>query len=143
MGYCVTVIECKFSILSSNFDAALSAIKSLMSNEDKMSGGSFSGGKQIERWFSWVATEEVIHAKTLMEALWAWRWEPALDEAGNIEYLYFQGEKWGDDDKLFRAIAPFVKCGSYVAFRGEDGLMWRFLFEGGKIKEQTAEIVWR
>jgi hypothetical protein len=140
MGYCVDQIGANFRIASENLDKALAAVKALMGEEDKMSGGSYEGGRLTERWFSWVTTEQVIHAKTLAEALWAWRWEAVVDEDG-VSAIYFNGEKWGDDDKLFQALAPFVKCGSYISFRGEDGCMWQFYFEGGKMKEKQGRVI--
>lgn len=140
MGYYVEQIGGKFTILSENFDRALSAIKALMKNENEMSGGSWSGGKQTERWFAWVNTSTVLEATTLADALTEWRWEPEENEEG-IYLINFRGEKWGDDDKLFHALAPFVKCGSYISFRGEDGALWQFYFEGGKMKEKEGRVV--
>jgi hypothetical protein len=140
MGYCIDQIDSKFTILSENFDRALSAIKALMKNENEMSGGSWSGGKQTERWFAWVNTSTVLEATTLADALSEWRWEPEQNEDG-IYDIIFRGEKLGDDDKLFRALAPFVKCGSYISFRGEDGALWQYYFEGGKMKEKEGRVV--
>ena len=142
MGYYIDVIEQKIVIKKENFSSILETIKNLTKNEDNMSGGSWGGGASIQRWFSWVSTDAVIQARTVAEALSAWRWEPHMNKDGDITYLYFRGEKLGDDAVLFKAIAPFVDKDSYVAFRGEDGLMWRYIFDGEKMAEQQARIVW-
>jgi hypothetical protein len=142
MGYYINQEECNFTILKENFSPCLDAIKGLMSQTNKMPGGSWSGGVQTDRWFSWVNTERVLSAETLVDALYAWRWDASLDSNGNIEGIYFLGEKAGSDDDLMEVIAPFVKCGSYIQMRGEEGEIWRWFFKGGKMYQQEAKIVW-
>ena len=61
---------------------------------------------------------------------------------GEIVNLEFDGEKSGDEDILFRAIAPFVESGSFIEMRGEDGCQWRCLFHKGELHEIYPEIVW-
>ena len=100
MGYYINQEEAQFVILKENFSRCLDAIKGLMSQTDKMSGGSWSGGVQTARWFSWVDTESVLSAETLVDALAAWRWEASLDKDGNIDDIYFRGEKAGSDDNI-------------------------------------------
>jgi hypothetical protein len=140
MGYCMDMQDCKFHIPAAHFADALAAIKALMHNTEAMTGGSWSGGVMVERWYSWVNTNEVLEAETLSDALAAWRWEAHLSENGDVTYLYFRGEKSGQDDVLFRAIAPYVTSGSYVCMRGEDGALWRWYFEGGRCIEQEGRV---
>jgi len=117
----------EFFIKKENFDKALVAIKALANETKKMSGESSNG----EHWFSWVDDYEFVEAKTLAEALTAWRWEPQLDEDGNINDIFFNGEKLGDDFVLFEEIAPFVKENSFIEMNGEDGTIWRWVFTDG------------
>jgi hypothetical protein len=142
MGYFIHQEECEFVILKENFSRCLEAIKSLMSHTDKMTGGSWSGGVQTDRWFSWVDTESVLSAQTLVDALYFWRWDASLDGEGNIGDISFRGEKAGADEELMNAIAPFVKCGSYIQMRGEEGEVWRWAFKSGKVQEKYAKLVW-
>lgn len=142
MGYYINQESANFTILKENFSRCLEAIKGLMSQTDKMTGGSFSGGKQTDRWFSWVNTDSVLSAQTLVDALDAWRWDAKLDNDENIYHIFFRGEKAGSDDNLMKAIAPFVKCGSYIQMRGEEGEVWRWFFKGGKMYHQEAKLVW-
>ena len=129
MGYCMNQRYSKFFISAKNKDATLEAIKGL--------------AKQFpDEHFSWVTPEQFLSAKTLEEAMDAWRWEIDLDEKGNVEEISFCGEKIGDDKLLFDAIAPWVKKGSYIEMQGEDGEQWRWNFDGKTCKEQNARIVW-
>jgi hypothetical protein len=142
MGYYINQEEAQFVILKENFSRCLDAIKGLMRQTDKMTGGSWSGGVQTDRWFSWVNTDSVLSAQTLVDALAAWRWDAKLDNDGNIYHIFFLGEKAGSDDNLMEVIAPFVKCGSYIQMRGEEGEIWRYFFKGGKLRHQEAKILW-
>jgi len=126
----------EFSIKKENFEKALAAIKALANETGKMGGGSSSG----ERWFAWTTTNEYVEAETLTDALEAWRWEPDFDEEGNINNIYFNGEKLGDDTVLFKAITPFVEEGSFIEMSGEDGSIWRWVFEDGTCHEIPVTI---
>jgi len=141
MGYCMKMRDINFFIAKKNHEKALAAIKALKEMEDKMGGGSISYDGNVKRSYAWVTTEDYANAKTLEEAMNAWRWEATLDKDGNIASLYFTGEKLGDDEILFNAIAPYVKKGSFIDLEGEDGTIWRWKFDGKKMKEVTARIV--
>lgn len=130
MGYYMTQQDSKFIIESRNHKKALAAIKALI-------------GK--ETWgdhFAWVDTSGFKKAKTLSAALAAWRWDAKMDEDYNIIGIDFGGEKLGDDEVLFRAIAPFVEPGSFIEMRGEDGCLWRWLFEKTGFRQQDSRVVW-
>jgi len=130
MGYCMTQEWAEFKINSKNHKDALKAIKAL------------AGKETCGDHFSWVDTKCFLEAKTLLDALDTWRWEAETDNDGNIVGIQFTGEKIGDDMMLFKAIAPFVESGGCIEMRGEDGYMWRWLFDGGGFREQGAKIVW-
>jgi hypothetical protein len=143
MGYYMNMRECEFHIAADKKDDALQAIKELSKDESRMSGGSFGNGGKKEAWYSWVTTSEFVDAKTLEDAIGAWRWEVETDEeTGDITYIYFQGEKLGDDEVLFSALAPFITEGGYIEMSGEDGHLWRWAFTEGTLCEQVAEIIW-
>jgi len=135
MGYCMNQQEATFTIKPSNLAGALASIKAL------------AGGETIKdasgRHYSWVSTEDFVKAETLSEAMNAWRWHVTCDEeTGEVENILFEGEKLGDDPKLFNAIAPFVEPGSYIEMQGEDGSLWRWFFDGKTCKEKQAIVSW-
>jgi hypothetical protein len=56
--------------------------------------------------------------------------------------IHFEGEKIGQEDLLFEAIAPWVRDGSYIEMSGEDDAMWRWFFHAGECHEVTPTIIW-
>ena len=111
----------------------LDAIKSLHGKETI---GDASG-----RHFSWV-NHNFYESNDLEEIMADWRWEVFFNGNGDINEIEFVGQKIGDDEILFKAIAPFVEDGSYIEMCGEDGLMWRWEFKDGRLIEKTAHITW-
>ncbi len=144
MGYCVELLDSKFEIKAEKARAALKAIKALDPARDTGSGGS-SGGSfnfKTEVWFAWVITEEYKKARNLAEAFEAWRWGLSVNYNGDWSDIAFNGEKYGDDDIFFDAIAPYVTPGSYIEMLGEDGARWRWVFDGKTCKQVHATVSW-
>ena len=143
MGYCMTQRDASFSIPREKYEDAIKHLRTLMTEEGKMSGGRFARGGCEARWFSWVDTKEAIaqlDKEDLQGFLWQWRWEAEEDETG-ITSIMFHGEKLGDDDHLWAALAPFVTEGSTIDMEGEDGTLWRWSFEGGEVHEKAGRVV--
>lgn len=136
MGYCMDQKHSAFKIKKENFAAALEAIKGLALQASQIGGGSSRG----EKGFSWVSTEEFTTAGTLKEALSAWRWETNESKEGDIDGIFFNGEKLGDDQTLFETLAPYVEAGSFIGMEGEDGAIWRWFFDGKNCFEESAEV---
>jgi hypothetical protein len=134
--------EAVFFIAEKDKAAALKAVKALANDTSKMSGGRYEGGQKKQAWYSWADTNTFANAKTLEDAMSEWRYCPETDEDGNISNIYFEGEKIGDEAALFKALAPFVKSGSYIQMHGEDGSIWRWCFDDGKFDEKSARMVW-
>ena len=92
--------------------------------------------------FSWVSYPDGGF-ETLADAIDQWRFETEYNENETaLVITYFVGEKLGDDEVFFHAIAPFVKSGAVVECYGEDHAAWRYLFEDGKCIEQQGKVVW-
>jgi hypothetical protein len=142
MGYYIQQTDSDIFIPKELFPLALQAIKKIMLDTKKMNGGSWDADGPQERWYSWVDTSEVLKAETLKDALDAWRWEAYLSEGGDIADLTFVGEKSGQDEILLNVIAPYVKEGSYVSMRGEDGELWRWYFDGERCVEKYGRVVY-
>ena len=138
MGYCITQTDTRFFIPQEFHGLALAAIKELM-----LEKYTADGGVEVILSYTWVNTDEVVQSETLSDALYAWRWEAETNPNGDIDAIYFGGEKQGSDECLFRVISPFVKEGSYISMRGEDGEMWRWYFDGQKCIEQYGTVVWK
>lgn len=142
MGYCMTQAESEFFISAENLDAAFVAACALNQKDEHKSGGSYSGGKQTAKWFSWVSADYDKTCQTLVDVLGHWGWDASTDDDLNITELWFAGDKIGDERHLFEAIAPFVKDGSYVSMMGEDGCQWRWYFDGFHCQEQNGRVIY-
>jgi hypothetical protein len=125
MGYCMTQEISNFRIKNDKKEGALRAAMS-MPDED----------------FHWVKRGWNKDLRDIEGALHAWRYEPEVDELGDIVDVQFSGEKLGTEISFFKVIAPFVEPGSFIEMHGEDGSMWRWVFDGTTCKEVFATVTW-
>jgi hypothetical protein len=159
MGYDVTVEIEGAVIPADKVPKAIAAVKELMSEvQQRGGGGSFAPGKPPVRHYAWVDTQtvnEALERGDLKAVLEEWRYscsdgEPmttleALVEGHQHRAVvidYFSGGKLGDDEWLWRCLAPFLPEGAVVTFRGEDDAAWRYIFEGESLREETGTLVW-
>ena len=133
MGYCMKQIGCEgFLIKAKNKVKAFQAIQALAMEI-----------KKSKERFHWFEADEVLACKNLNEVLTFWEWEPEEDENGDIVSLSFVSEKLGDEVKMFKAIAPFVKKGAYIEMSGEEGHLWRWIFNGKHCDEKAPKISYK
>lgn len=146
MGYRVTLEYSDVAIIKLFQSNALQAVKGSMSRTDLMGGGGQHKNEQgkivHERWFAWVDTEEVLAAATLKEALRAWWFDTEEEENGTLLITEYMGEKWGDQQHLLAALAPFIRDNSEMIWSGEDDDRWRYLFRNGTLFVQEEERHW-
>lgn len=132
MGYWIEQRDSNFLLPEANHEKALKALQELAK---KAADGEVNS-------LDWIAPSAIIEAKTIKEALVAIRWEPSIyDETGDVIGLEFTGQKSGSDLQLFNAIAPFVEAGSYIEMQGEDGAVWRWVFDKGRCTEKYGRVV--
>ena len=141
MGYYIEQRGGAFFIDKKHFPDVIKAIHNLANYPDMMGGGSYEGGKTISKHYSWVKMS-FVNSTDLENIFNCWRWNINFDDDGNINNLFFDGEKMGDDRVLLDAIAPFVKEGSFIEMCGEDNDLWRWKFTNKICKEVSARIVW-
>jgi hypothetical protein len=127
MGYHISVSDSKFFIPADKKVAAMTAVRELG-----------TGG--------WV-DEDFRQRATLERTLECWRWLLNSNDQGDIVGLDFEGQKLGDDEQLFRVLAPFVRPGSYIEVLGEEGYRWRWTFVEGEagtvyLEEQDSQEFW-
>lgn len=139
MGYYMHQRDQKFKIKAENKPAALEAIKNLAVNEKKISKICFGDSAH----YAWV-NDNFISRSCLEEALQDWRWVvDVAPQTKDIIAIYFDGEKLGDEEVLFDAIAPFVEKDSYIDMEGEESCIWKWHFTGNECIEEEAEIIWK
>ena len=128
MGYCV---DMNVTIEVKDEQGCLAAINRMHHPdvvEKNGSGGCYSGGEKRETWYSWVRNPGPDGFGSLEDAFYEWRYECAKDGDGFQVYA-FAGDKWGDDEQLFLAIAPF--CEGEIYIHGEDGNSWGYRMKFG------------
>lgn len=135
MGYCISQIGTNFEILSENKQKALNALKDYFKNNNNKD--------DILHYHPWVDEDKLFLSNTLEDALYECRWEVDIDDNGDISYISFIGEKYGDDEQYLNSIAPFVEKDSYIEFSGEDGELFRWIFDGETCKEIYPRIDWK
>lgn len=124
MGYCVSVEVKDVRIRAANRERALRAAKSLSSVWRDMG-------------------EEPGDYKTLEETLQVFGWETrTAPKTGDLVFWCYCYDKLGDDDYLFRALAPYLEGGGEVHYRGEDGREWKYKFDKGQMQEVRSHRVW-
>ena len=123
MGYYMDQRETKFKFKYGKNKEILATIK------DAVNSGKIK---------SWIDKNTINNSQSFKDALAECRWEYYEDELS----LWFEGEKLGDDYELFCALAPYIEDGSYIEMSGEDGCLWRWVFENEKCKEIYPTIIW-
>jgi hypothetical protein len=127
MSYCMSKSNSQFSIKVENKAGALAAMRAL--------------GKQNLR-HHWLSGREFAKAESLKEVFEVWGWSGEFDDDGNIVDISFDSEKLGDEIVLWQTIAPFVEAGSFIEMSGEDGNLWRWMFDGTTCKEVYPTVTW-
>jgi hypothetical protein len=62
-------------------------------------------------------------------------------QKGKAGGILFDGDRMPTDIEAFlESIAPFVSPDSYIEMEGEDGSIWRWVFDGKTYKEQQGKI---
>lgn len=140
MGYFASTSDVSFRIPGKQVPLALKALKDLNKRDDLKTGGSWSGGVQTEKWFSWMEPnyDEIYDdAAELLERVGFDGTH--YDENGDL-VLGWYDNKVGAEEHFLRSVAPFVVPGSHVDWVGEDGAHWRFYFDGMNMHVQNGSV---
>jgi len=154
MGYFVNTTDCNLFVSKDNFDAAYKAMCALNDRDDLKHGGSY-GGDGVDadsprpegmtyhpaKWFSWMPANYPEVCKDFESILKEMGFDCEFDAEGNLVRVIYDN-KIGSEGHFFEAIAPFIKDGSWIEWRGEDGAEWRWFFTGGTVVEQSATKIW-
>jgi len=127
MGYCIDLTDNKFKIKKENEFNVLIALKEFAEKNTHI------------RWVDNVVIEE---ANDIFSAFEEIRYILSYDDNGDFILSYYSGEKLGDDEVILNAIAKYVEPNSYLQFCGEDGEIFRYVFDGETCKEKIPKISW-
>lgn len=141
MGFYITIENSTARIRAQNLDEAYRLMCALNDpkNNHLKGGGSYSAGKQREYWYSWMPADydkTCVDARSILEEL---GFDCYIGESGDL-YIESYDSKCGDEEIFFETIAHLVE--GDIDWRGEDGSHWRWNFSSGKLKHQTAKIIY-
>ena len=147
MGYYITLTGSSFTIPKEKLDDAYKALCELNKHDELKRGGSYGPREdgsygRTEVWFAWMDGDYPSKCKNAEEVFNALGFETSETSEGALSLDYYES-KTGDEDCFLDAVAPFVDLGSTLEWRGEDGEMWRDLFNGKTRSRQSAVIGWK
>jgi len=141
VGYNVEMSLSNVVIPVGKIDRALKAINDLFKPEKLKKGSGTSWAGDVEtRHYCWVNTPSEPFTD-IVAALAEWRYQAGWIGPGDLVVKYFTGEKLGDDSILWTALAPFIRPGAEITFQGEDGIMWKWVFDGKEFREKYGRVV--
>jgi hypothetical protein len=154
MGYYVQTTGCSVFLPKARFADAYKALCDLNQHDELKSGGSYGGDKisagdprpdgmtyHPARWFSWMDADYPSKCTTMEQVLQEVGFDPYFDYAGNLEALSYDS-KTGCEEIFLNALAPFMRNGSYINWRGEDGELYRYEFQDGQMRQLTGNVTY-
>lgn len=143
MGFYVETVSVDVTIPAAKLPEALQVLKDLDKPENNhlKGGGSWSGGVQTGWHYSWMNGDWAETAKSCSEIFQKLGFTDTYENENGLELGYYDS-KTGNEDVFLNAVAPFVDAGSYVEWRGEDGSVWKNVFDGQKMKTLSGRIVY-
>jgi hypothetical protein len=123
MGYTIMQGHTDFCIKESNFSALRAIIDKYVREAAHISEDPSEFPEDLSEYLS-EAMDLLID------------YDAALD---NPDLVHVElGERIHEQPEMFNIIAPVVEKGSYIECSGEDGLFWRYYFDGKRCVEQDA-----
>lgn len=142
MGYYVNIEEANFRLPHEKLKEAHEALIALdITHHDEKRGGSWSGGKQTEKWFSWMPMDYATSLESAQQILEKLGFEIELDDEGNLMITNYDSKR-GQEELFLSALAPFVNEGSYINWIGEDHQRWQNYFDGKKMIVKDGYVIY-
>ena len=147
-------MDVDFTIPAKNTQEAFQALCNLNTKDELKSGCIFSSQKLIKpenstslaedpsvRFINmpWNYDEVCEVVEEILELL---NFSAEKDLEGDVHILSFASAHGGDEEVFLKALAPFVKSGSFIEWQADSGEMWRNDFIQKKIITSTGEINW-
>lgn len=141
MGYYVDTQETVFNIAADKITEAFEALKKLNHDDEKKTSGLFGiGMKNSEPSFRWMDENYDTQAKDLKDIFDMLGFDGDYEEDGSY-VLYGYSDKTGDEEIFLREVAPYVTAGSYIIWQGEDGSLWKMVFDGESMAILEGKVI--
>lgn len=138
MGYYVTLTDSDAFLPKKHYDKAYKRLCDLNKQDHLKHGGSFSGGKKQQVWFSWMSPNYDKECKDVREILEQVGFD--INETDKGLYLVGYDNKTGQEDLFLKAICNLMQ--GRMEWRGEDGRVWAWELGEEKIKTYSGYIRW-
>ena len=135
MGYYIDLVDAEWEITES--PESLATIREMPVKYHHIKRGGSSSG---EKWFSWMNDTEIETAETVEKVFNQLGFETDTVDGGFKLTAY--NSKTGQEDLFLAVMAPFTKDGSYIEWRGEDGTLWKYEVNNGRMFRSESEIHW-
>jgi len=139
MGYYVRIVKSTAMIPQANLERAYQKMCALdVTHDNQKRGGSWSGGAQTAKWFSWMDenyTETCKNAQDIMEML---GFECDEDKDGNLLIIGYDS-KTGQEDLFLEAITNDAI--GMIRWVGEDGDAYVTNFHGQNVIDAEPQLL--
>lgn len=126
MGYNIRIVKSTARIAADRLDVVYDQMCALnVTHHNQKRGGSYSGGKQTDAWFSWMDSnypETCVNAAEIFQQMGFY---VQYDVNGDLLLEDFDG-KMGQEDLFLSAIRNNVT--GKIRWLGEDGEIWDTVF---------------
>lgn len=143
MGYYVETTSVDFRIPATQVPNAFAALCHLNSPvfDDQKHGGSYSAGKTLGKWYSWMPAEYHLTVKSLKDIFELLGFADCKEDG--LGFTLGNYDNKTGQQELFLAVAAQYALPGKIEWTGEDGSRWASLFELGKMttKDRTS-LVW-
>lgn len=140
MRYHAHLTDANFSIPADALDLAYATLCNL-NTDDSIKGGSSSVPGYRTHHFSWMDADYPDKCEDAAAIFAELGFETFIDGDGALMLISYDS-KIGDEEMFVAAVAPFVTPGSYMRWRGEDGEMWGWDFDGTSMIRRAAVVTW-
>lgn len=143
MGYYVQTNEVDFFIPATKIPDAFQTLRDL--NDPKFDelkhGGSWSGGKRIAAWYSWMNGDWHITCKSVKDIFELLGFEGCTEDGLGFRLGNYDS-KTGQQELFLAAVAKYAMPGK-IEWQGEDGSRWALMFDKGKMETVAREsLTW-
>ncbi len=120
------------------------AVRDLNKHDHLKDGGSWSGGKTVAKWFSWMPEDYDKSCETIEDIFRELGFEISPMATGEglvgLGWEVWYDSKMGHEELFLQTIAPYASFG--IEWRGEDGALWRSESDGTSYTERTGRVVY-
>ena len=140
MGYYVRLTDSEVKLKNQHLPEILQRWKDLNKPENNhlKHGGSYSGGKQTQWWYSWMDADYDKKVNSAEEVLEMLGFEYDITEEGDIHIINYDS-KTGSEDLFMKTIADLIAPGSTMLWHGEDGANFAWYFNGKDMQEMDMK----